>query len=325
MSGIDSQLSFEFHQPAHPAVEALSAAAAAFLRHCSTRRLSGHTLRAYQSDLNGFVTASPVDRAEDVDRDQLRQYVTLLIGQELKPASIRRKIASLRGFFRWLENEGVIAASPFSGLSLSIRIPNRLPRALANEEMAHLVRAADRQLRAAIASERHDALLLKFSVVALFATGLRIGELVGAPISNVSLSDGVIRVSGKGQRDRLVYLVDDESLCLLNDYVRSRSAVAPDTGTLLLRSNGSAVTASWFRRQLLNLATACRIQRRVTPHMIRHTAATQLLEAGVDIRFVQRLLGHSSISTTQIYTHVSDQALRARVASANTLSRLKCG
>jgi len=156
----------------------------------------------------------------------------------------------------------------------------------------------------------------------LFATGIRISELVSIPLQNASVSDASILVRGKGNRERRVYLSSGQAAKVLTDYWERRKSI-PGADWLFVRENGCRITSQYIRSRLRAVATSAGIARRVTPHMLRHSAATQLLEAGVDIRVVQRLLGHSSIATTQIYTQVTDAVLRTKLDDANTLGRLR--
>ena len=168
---------------------------------------------------------------------------------------------------------------------------------------------------------RHATRLAQFSVLALFATGLRISELTSIRLGDVSVREGSIQVRGKGDRERRVYMSGPSAVQTLATFVIARRRIASESDALLVHPNGRRVTAEHLRRVLRGLGMRAGLTRRITPHMPRHTTATQLLEAGVDIRFVQRLPGHR-IATTQIYTHVSDRALRTRLAKAGILSRL---
>jgi len=160
-------------------------------------------------------------------------------------------------------------------------------------------------------------------VVALFTTGLRVGELVAVCLADMSERETAILVRGKGRRERRVFLPGREARAVLARYLAARVATCTPIDQLLVTANGVAVTTQYVRKRLRELARSAGIGRRITPHMLRHTAATQLLEAGVDIRFVQTLLGHTSIATTQIYAEVRDTALKARLARANMLARIR--
>jgi len=292
-----------------------------FLDHCRiAKRLSANTLRAYEADLTDFLAHKGKDAdVADIDRDGLRHYARALFDAKgLKETTVKRRMAALKVMFRWLERDEVIPLSPFHRLDLSIRLPRRLPRALTADEMRRLLRSAERGL-----SDGHDSVLLHFVIVCLFVTGLRVGELTGVGLSEVDPGEGTILVRGKGDRERRVFLTGQEATEALTAYMASRTGITTVSDHFLVTAAGGEVTAQHIRRRLASLAKRARVERRVTPHMLRHTAATQLIEAGVDIRFVQKLLGHASIATTQIYTQVSDSSLRDTMERADTLARVK--
>lgn len=294
-----------------------------FLDHCRiSKRLSGNTLRAYETDLTDFLAhMGKKSGVADIDRDGLRDYARALFDAKgLKETTVKRRMAALKVMFRWLERDEVIPLSPFHRLDLSIRLPRRLPRALTADEMRRLLRSAERDLH-----DGHDSVLLHFAIVCLFVTGLRVGELTSVGLAEVDPAEGTILVRGKGNRERRVFLTGHEATAALKDYLASRAGITTTSDRFLVTAAGGAVTAQHIRRRLVSLAKRARIERRVTPHMLRHTSATQLIEAGVDIRFVQKLLGHASIATTQIYTQVSDSSLRDTMVRADTLARVKGG
>jgi integrase/recombinase XerD len=302
----------------------LRATISRFLDHCRHgRALAVHTLRAYESDLadfRRFIRHNPP--IVSIDRETIREYVHALTSERgLKETTVRRRVAVLKVFFRWLEEEKIVAISACHRLNLSIRLPRRLPRALHLDEMRKLLREGAQQTRCGDADERYSATMLRFAVATLFTTGMRVGELTNVCLSDVDVTDGGIRVRGKGNRERRVFFSGDESLKLLRQYLRARRSSGARSDRLLVDCAGHGLTTHAFRVRLRRLAAAAGIGRRITPHMLRHTAATQLIEAGVDIRYVQALLGHASIATTQIYTHVSNQSLRECLIRANTLRR----
>lgn len=280
-------------------------------------------MQAYRADLKNFAGHLPADTSVmAVDRDHIRRYARSQLDLGLLATTVRRRLATLRLLFGWLEREEIVRLSVFHRLDLTIRAPHRLPRALDAHEIRALILRARYETQHPPTGDSYDAMLTNFTVVALFTTGLRVGELVTARLSHVSLADGSIRVAGKGNRERRVYFPGNRAARILERYLGSRRRVAGESDFLLVATDGECVTAQRLRRRLRTLAVRSGIERRITPHMLRHTAATQLLEAGVDIRFVQRLLGHASIATTQLYTEVRDQALWARLCSADTLSRV---
>lgn len=298
-------------------------AANLFVDHCRVAKaLSVHTLRAYAGDLDDFIAFIGGRAAvTTIDRTAIRAYArTLLDVRGLKETTVKRRIATMKVFFRWMEREEHVPLSVFHRLDFSIRVPRQLPRALDRREIRDLLAVAE--IAASRDRPSYDALLMYFIVVVLFMTGLRISELVSARLSDLVPDEGALRVRGKGNRERRVYLSGNQARTVMGVYLATRESSSGTDEYLLTTQTGRGLTAQGVRRRLRVLGDRAGIGRRVTPHMLRHTAATQLLDAGVDIRFVQRLLGHSSIVTTQIYAEVHDTSLKAVLAKADTLARL---
>jgi len=303
-----------------------SVAVTQFLDHCRFAKcLSDNTLVAYRLDLADFIAYVGTRKSVSaIRRDHVRDYAReLLERRALKEATVKRRIATLRVLFRWMEREELLSLTPFHRLEIPIRVPKRLPRALDAGEMRDLLERSEAETRQGGQPSRYVAGLMHFIIVTLFTTGLRIGELVSVRLDDINAPDGTIRVRGKGNRERHVFLPGSKALATLTRYLRLRQHLRPRHDQLLTAEDGSPMTTHRIRKSLSSLAKRAGLPRRLTPHMLRHTAATQLLEAGVDIRVVQRLLGHSSIATTQIYTQVTDPMLRERLTSANTLDRLQ--
>ena len=162
-----------------------------------------------------------------------------------------------------------------------------------------------------------STLLIRLTVELILTTGVRIAEACAIRLGDIDLEGRIIRVDGKGSRERQVYLIDDELVSLLARYLKARNLKGPVSDRLLVTGKCTAASPDYIRRKLHDIVASTDIAGKITPHMLRHTAATQLLECGVDIRFVQRLLGHSSIATTEIYTHVSNTALRSAILNAD--------
>lgn len=282
-------------------------AASAFIRHCeSIRKLSPHTVRAYDLDLTRF--SDFLGRRAAVaacDKTVIHNYVRHLFDvRALKESSVKRHLATLRSFFHWLEEDGHGIEDPFRGARIRIRMPKRLPRVIPRSDL-RLLLLHDRphtfaDLTAYVATEL------------LFATGMRVAELASLLDAAVDVEDGTITIIGKGDRQRRVF-VPDELKALLRDYRTTRDRCASTADTFLVNSRGDAASPQMIRRLVRLHGERSAVRDRVTPHMFRHSVATYLLEEGVDIRYVQRLLGHRSISTTEIYTHVADAALKLRI------------
>jgi integrase/recombinase XerD len=291
-----------------------------FLRHCSVeRQLSPHTVRAYDNDLADFRKFLERDTAPaEIASLTLSHYFADMLGRrKLAVATVRRRYACLRAFFRQ-RAEREQFADPSAALKLQLPRRKRLPRTLSRPEISSLMASLK------IFASRDDT-LLPTAVGLMVATGIRVGELCRLGVDDVSPDGATCRVHGKGSRDRVVYVSDTALRLALQQLVARRRGEAPTHGALFLNRHGAAMKPQSIRSRLRRYSRQIGLARRVTPHMLRHTAATLLIETGVDIRFVQRLLGHSSIATTEIYTHVSDEALRTTLARANILASLARG
>jgi integrase/recombinase XerD len=287
-----------------------------FIKHCqSVMNLSDHTLRAYISDLKKAESFWASKRKiEGIGKEDLRNYIYHQREQcQSKEASIKRRIASLKLLFKWAYREGAIKSNPFDDLHEKIRLPGRLPKALDRRDSL--------RLKSAICTIRKnddiDTACKKIAMYLLLETGIRVSELTNIYIADVSISDHSIKIRGKGNRQRLVYFLSDDLSLSIQNYLKKRLALELDSNNLLVIQNGRNVTPPKIRLWLKTIAESVDINQRVTPHILRHTCATHWLESGLDIRYVQKLLGHHSISTTEIYTHVSDQGLRNALLRAN--------
>jgi integrase/recombinase XerD len=172
----------------------------------------------------------------------------------------------------------------------------------------------------AVLPRPHEGTTL-LAVVLMVATGVRVHEVVSITCADVDLAGAALRILGKGSRERQVFLTNDWIKTLLRAYLTTRRVLGVDHPYVLFNSNRRALSAPAMRSRLVTAARVAGLRDRVTPHMLRHTAATQLIEAGVDIRYIQRLLGHADLTTTAIYTHVSDRSLRHALTTADVLGR----
>jgi site-specific recombinase XerD len=304
-------------------------ARAQYVRWLLTRDLSPHTIRAYEGDLVAFERhVGPRAGVEMIDRESLVTFLEAQKEAGLSPASLRRRASALRGFCQWTLSEGILESDPWSGASITFGRSRRLPRFLASHELDRLLGflKATAEMDAGVGDpdsvrERpHEATTL-LGVALMVATGVRVHEVVGIRCRDIDLPSRAIRLLGKGRRERRVYLTNDWITDLTGTYLEARSAFAPPHPYLLFNLRYEPLTPPAMRSRLAKAAAAAGLPGHVTPHMLRHTAATQLIEAGVDIRYIQRLLGHASLSTTELYTHVSDSALRRVVSDADVLGR----
>lgn len=286
-----------------------------FLSHCgSAVSLSPHTMRAYCSDLDDTQKYFGLRKQlASVEKNHLRQYIRhLRENRQFKETTIKRRLASLKLMFKWAVQEEIVEINPFDSLNERIRLPKRLPRALDRGEQAILRKAVQLSPR----TDDFDEVRNKTAIHLLLDTGIRVGELVAIKLDDLSLANGCLLIHGKGNRQRFVYLLQKPLARKIEQYLTWRSSVSACANKLFISANGKAIRPPTIRNGLKGIAKAAGIAKHITPHMLRHTCATQWLEAGLDIRYVQKLLGHQSISTTEIYTHVSDQGLREALSRA---------
>ena len=281
---------------------------------CKLKGLSAHTIRAYKQDLFQFRNLLGNREIRDVSEDDLQSYVSALQLRGLSPWSIKRKIAVVRVFFAWLERKEGLRSNPLSKFDSSMKMPRRLPRDVPQEELKTLIAS----IRAPLSSDqcRHDEYLRYLFVVLLVTTGMRVSELTALTDERVDTRHRRIQVIGKGNRERYVFLTDEELIVRIEEY-RHQRASQPGVSAFLVTRWGKPVSTQYVRRCIADSVETAGIKMRITPHMLRHSAASLLLGAGVDIRFVQKLLGHQSITTTQIYTHVKDNQLQEVIGKAD--------
>jgi len=294
-----------------------------FLEHCANyRKLSPHTLKAYRHDLSQFA-AFVRQRGEDVPADVVdRNLVQRWLGTMtiVKSRTIRRRLATLKSMFACLERHGRLADNPLAGMRSEVKIGISLPRTLARTTIKSLLRSTRRSIvstRSAIKSLQDVAL-----VELLFATGMRVSEVVSTNIGHVDMERLVISVQGKGSREREIPIACDALREALRRLIAERHKEhACNDDPLFLNRRDARLSDQSVRAILRRLATENGLGH-VTPHMLRHTVATLLLEEGVDLRHIQRLLGHSSITTTTIYVQVSERSQRQVLARRHPRNKM---
>jgi site-specific recombinase XerD len=288
----------------------VEATCARFLDYCEReRQLAPNTLAAYRQDLAEFCRFFADRATADITGNELVSYSQhLACGRKLAPATVKRRLACVRAMYMRLRRQKLVQETPFADVDLRVRMPIRLPRCLKAAEVRALLHEAERACKTT-----------RLATLLLFTTGVRVAELASIRVGDIDLEQRSIRIFGKGSRERQVFLPDERIAAVLRTYIEAEHRYASATARLLVNQCGRSASPASLRARIRALGEKVGLARRVTPHMFRHTAATALIEAGVDIRFVQRLLGHQSIGTTQLYTHVSDRALRAAIISANTL------
>jgi integrase/recombinase XerC len=282
----------------------LQAEIAAFLKHLDRERnASPHTVRAYGEDLEQFARHARAElgrdaRPEDVDHLLIRAFLARLHREGLKTSSAARKLATLRTFFRYLCREGVLDRNPARAL-LSPRLEKRVPAYLDERDVALLIEMPGD----GAAAVRGRAILEM-----LYATGIRCSELVGLDLSEIDRQERLIRVLGKGRKERVVPFGTRAGEAL-DAYLPVREQAKPHSDALFVNARGGRLTDRSVRTLVGRRVRAVALARKVSPHTLRHTFATHLLERGADLRAIQELLGHASLSTTQRYTHLNTRHL----------------
>jgi integrase/recombinase XerC len=261
------------------------------------RNVSPHTLSAYRRDLEQFATFLLREKgdgvaAADVEHLLLRRYLAFL-GKNTKKSSVGRKLAAIRSFFRYLLRSGVVAKNP-AELIATPKKENRLPFHLDIDQVTSLVEAP--------ADDQKHVLRDRAILEMLYSCGLRVSELTGLDIGELDLSGGMVRVMGKGGKERIVP-VGSRAVTAVREYLHERGEQG-GSGALFLNTRGQRIN----RRSVARIVDAHVLRiaafKRISPHVLRHTFATHMLEGGADLRAIQELLGHASLSTTQKYTHV---------------------
>lgn len=283
------------------------------------RNASPYTVRNYTHDLLGFfefLRARKIASLNEVDKHTLRDYLSQLIGQGFVKASIARKLSAIRSLYRYLLREELTSTSPVA-TTVSPKLDRRLPSFLTTKEVLQLLGAPD--LSRPIG--QRDRALLEL----LYASGLRVSELVSLNLEQVNLDSREIRVLGKGSKERMV-LIGEPAAKALDSYInqgRPKLVGKKASSALFLNRYGGRLVARRVQRILVKYARIAGIGKRVYPHLLRHTFATHLLDGGADLRVVQELLGHANLSSTQVYTHVTQKQARKVYLSAHPMAQGK--
>ncbi len=301
-------------------------AIAQFLEHGqSVRNLSDRTLRAYQSDLVQFHVHLSDTPAVEVTPEHLETYLAKLDDGPYRDTSVRRKVAAIKVFFRFLEEQGIVNESPARRLKIKKPVENRVPTVLSTREVRALLAAPKEQVAELSSLRDHSAgsrnryfCAVRDNVILelLFSTGIRIGELVALNINDVDLDKGQIQITGRATRGRLVMLGSNVVLESVRQYLELRSERTLSTPALFVGRSGTRLTIYSIENIFKKHVRLAEIKRHITPHSLRHTMAAMLVSSGTDIREVQEILGHASILSTQVYTKLPISKGRRPMVSA---------
>ena len=270
------------------------------------RNVSNHTMDAYKRDINQYLMYLgdlDIKNLSDVKSTHIRDYIRVLSDGGMAPASISRIISSIRTYYRFLSSENILDENPVLLIN-NPKLPKKLPDVLSEKEISLIINA----IRESSQFYQRDKSIIEL----LYSCGIRVTELCNLEMSNLFIDEDLIRVMGKGNKERLLPL-GVRSKKYLDDYIKhSRNSHIKKSGSsfVFVSRNGNQLTRAMINIILNKWTQVSGLKKSVSPHKLRHSFATHLLEGGADLRFVQALLGHSDISTTQIYTHIDKHYLK---------------
>jgi integrase/recombinase XerD len=279
-----------------------------YLEHCQIQKnLNYKTLKAYKIDLSQFILFMGTTDG-NLSKLNLSDY-SVTLHKAYKPRTIKRKIACIKAFSKWLEYEEIINETPFTKLNLKFQEPHLLPRTISLDVIELILRAAYRDLsQPHISTYKYNAALRNIAVLELlFATGIRVSELCTLKPENINLTNKFVRIFGKGSKERIIQIENSEVVAALQNYKDNFLENIESTGHFFVNRLNCRLSEQSVRYMIRQYVSKINVSEHITPHMFRHSFATLLLEEDVDIRYIQQILGHSSILTTQIYTHVSNK------------------
>ncbi len=269
------------------------------------KRLDAKTLKAYRIDLRQFCEMACAKSIPQLTTDVLENFITKL-HQTYKPRTAKRKIAALKAFFHYLEYKGIMTSSPLNKIQTKFREPIILPKVIPLHIIETFLSAMYQQRTLAKNPYQKRCVIRDIAVIELlFATGIRISELCSLKPADINLYDQDILIRGKGSKERKIQLGNDNVISILHEYQEECRADIETCGYFFINRLKQRLSEQSVREMINKYCTLAAIDLHITPHMFRHSFATCLLEADVDIRYIQEMLGHSSIHITEIYTHVA--------------------
>lgn len=294
-----------------------------YLDNCSYMKgLSSKTIKVYSIDLRQF-SEFCTDKNWN-EKETIEEYIKALYSN-VKPKTAKRKIACLKAFFHYLENSDLVLSNPFYKIIIKRREPIILPKVIPVPTLTKMLEVAYKRH----GEKGHSDCFYKFTVrdiavmELLFATGVRVYELCNLKPDDVSIKGRYIKVYGKGSKERYIQLTNKDVVAALRYYQKVYATEIEMEGNYFINNRGSKISEQSVRFMIAKYANIADSSLHITPHMFRHTVATLLLEEGVDIRHIQELLGHSSITTTQIYTHINMKAQKKILTKKHPRNKLK--
>ena len=283
-----------------------------YLDYCKThKRLSSHTIRAYKNDLMQFYNS---------DYDNVESYIEQLTRSNIKTNTLRRKIACMKVFYNYLKYQNIIEENPFNQLRFQFRTEKVLPKTIPYGILKSIFIYLEQKVilsKTDYQKQHAERNLLIISL--LLSTGIRISELCHIHLKDINLSNKTLHIIGKGKKERILFLGDQTTFNLLETYINKNGKESNDF-LFPGKHSPKPLSEQSVRLILKRIVEQNGLSKTITPHMFRHSFATMLLDNDVDIRYIQQILGHSSISITQIYTHVSHSKQKEILSSFNPMS-----
>jgi len=286
------------------------------------KNLDKKTLKAYGIDLEQFSKYASVCEGAS-EKELIIGFVEHLHGCS-KPKTVKRKIAALKAFFRYLEDEELVERNPFNKIKIKYGEPKNLPKTVSLEIIGKILNAAYDAIPGVNAKKYAYRATLRDTTVLelLFATGMRVSELCSLKVGDMNIDEKTLRIMGKGAKERVIDLPNQSVLTVIEKYLEVFHRDPSDSACLFINRSGNRLSEQSVRFMIKKYVKLAGLSAHVTPHMFRHSFATLLLEEDVDIRYIQRLLGHSSILTTQIYTHVTSQKQKNILTSKHPRNKM---
>lgn len=277
-----------------------------YLEYCQNqKRLDAKTIKAYRIDLKQFQSSFRTSEITQITSEILEKYIANL-HETYQPKTVKRKIASIKALFHYLEYKELINQNPFNKIHTKFKTPIILPKTIPLSTLEiFLTTIYNQYSNANTIYQKRNALRDAAVIELLFATGIRISELCSLKLNDVNLSEKTILIYGKGAKERKIQLGSDEVVNILKEYKENFFTEMLHCEYFFVNQSKRPLSDQCVRRMINKYTSLAAIELHITPHMFRHTFATSLLEADVDIRYIQEMLGHSSINVTEIYTHVT--------------------
>ena len=298
--------------------EKLAKALENYFEDCKFRkRLNNKTIKAYKIDLNQFFET--VNNLDD-EVKEINEYIFFLNKKYSKHKTVKRKLASVKAFYSYLEYEEIIEYSPFNKVRTKIKEPHVLQKTIQKENIEKIIQYLFDRVSSAKTDFQTIISIRNIAIIGLlFSTGIRISELCNIKVADINFNEKTLKIFGKGSKERILYIGNETVVDFCKKYKQLNEYVS-ENDYFFLNRFGKQISDQSVRIFLKNIESELKLTEHITPHMFRHTFATTLLEKDVDIRYIQSILGHSSISTTQIYTHVTYFKQKEIMANKNPIS-----